>query len=532
MGCRVVSLGDVIQLEDSKRQPLSSRERDSRKGGYPYYGAQGIVDYLDDYTYEGDYLLVAEDGENLRSRKQPIANAAHGRFRVNNHAHVIAATKRCNLTYLRHLLNSMDVTAYVTGSTQPKLSQTSLLNMKVELPEIDKQDAIAAFLHCLDVKIATNSKLNGYLEELARAVYVSAMQEHADIASLCDLAEFNPETYSPKENWSAVSYIDTSALMLNDLAGLQHFNPAEEKLPTRARRKVSNGDILYSTVRPNQNHYGLLYSPEPHTLASTAFAVIRPNDTIMSPLVYLALTDVRITKTLQQLAETSTSTIPSIRPVDLERIAVLVPSDEYGSEIANQIGTTFKQIDCNKRENRKLAAFRDALLPKLMSDEIDVSKIDLTQLNSHLAECIQVINQSAIEPNLSPYLANQPFAGKFFVCCSKSVFGSIELFSIFFFSQFFNSLFEWPVKLFAICLHRVQDNLVLINRKQKRLISINELGDYRFRLTFEHESRFHRKGLHLIELQMKPQLMLAFKYMRNSGSNLLKKSRIGQQLKA
>ncbi len=163
MGYRVVSLGDVIKLEDSKRQPLSSRERDSRRGIYPYYGAQGIVDYLDDYTYEGDYLLVAEDGENLRSRKQPIANAAHGRFRVNNHAHVIAATKCCNLIYLRHLLNSMDIAAYVTGSTQPKLSQTSLLNMEVELPEIDKQDAIAAFLHCFDAKITANTKLNGYL---------------------------------------------------------------------------------------------------------------------------------------------------------------------------------------------------------------------------------------------------------------------------------------------------------------------------------------------------------------------------------
>ena len=162
MGYRVVSLGDVIQLEDSKRQPLSSRERGSRRGIYPYYGAQGIVDYLDDYTYEGDYLLVAEDGENLRSRKQPIANAAHGRFRVNNHAHVIAATKCCNLIYLRHLLNSMDIAAYVTGSTQPKLSQTSLLNMKVELPEIDRQDAIAAFLHCFDAKITANAKLNGY----------------------------------------------------------------------------------------------------------------------------------------------------------------------------------------------------------------------------------------------------------------------------------------------------------------------------------------------------------------------------------
>lgn len=274
---------------------------------------------------------------------------------------------------------------YTRGMKVFRVHPSDVSRIEVHLPSIEAQQQVVTVLDAIYSKQQTNAKLNGYLEELARAMYVSAMQEHADIASLCDLAEFNPETYSPKENWSAVSYIDTSALMLNDLAGLQHFNPAEEKLPTRARRKVSNGDILYSTVRPNQNHYGLLCSPEPHTLASTAFAVIRPNDTIMSPLVYLALTDARITKTLQQLAETSTSTIPSIRPVDLERIAVLVPSDEYGSEIADQIGTTFKQIDCNKRENRKLAAFRDALLPKLMSGEIDVSKIDLTQLNSHLA---------------------------------------------------------------------------------------------------------------------------------------------------
>ncbi len=163
MECRTVRIGDIVRLEDSKRQPLSSRDREDRKGDYPYYGAQGVVDYLDDYTYDGDYLLVAEDGENLRSRKQPIANAARGRFRVNNHAHVVAATERCNLIYLRYLLNSMDIAAYVTGSTQPKLSQTSLLNMNIELPEIEEQNTVAAYLDCFDTKIATNTKLNGYL---------------------------------------------------------------------------------------------------------------------------------------------------------------------------------------------------------------------------------------------------------------------------------------------------------------------------------------------------------------------------------
>ena len=307
----------------------------------------------------------------------------------SNDVLVFQPSQRCSADYLYWLLCDDAFFDYVMatskGTKMPRGDKSAIMSYAIPSNSEMAQRNIASILAPIQAKIEMNAKLNGYLEELARAMYVNAMQEHADSAALRDLAEFNPETYSPKENWSAVSYIDTSALMLNDLAGLQHFNLAEEKLPARARRKVSDGDILYSTVRPNQNHYGLLYGPVPHMLASTAFAVIRPNDTIMSPLVYLALTDARITKTLQQLAETSTSTIPSIRPVDLEQIAVLVPSDECGNEIAAQIGTAFKQIDCNKRENRKLAALRDALLPKLMSGEIDVSKVDLTQLNSHLA---------------------------------------------------------------------------------------------------------------------------------------------------
>lgn len=159
--------------------------------------------------------------------------------------------------------NFDNIAGLANGGAQQNLSAKVIRQIEINLPDLIKQRSIANFLDSFDSKIEANAKLNGYLEELARAMYVSVMQEHADIASLCDMAEFNPETYSPKENWSAVSYIDTSALTLNDLAGLQHFNPAEEKLPTRARRKVSDGDILYSTVRPNQNHYGLLYNPEP-----------------------------------------------------------------------------------------------------------------------------------------------------------------------------------------------------------------------------------------------------------------------------
>ena len=402
MGCKVtyIPLGELAKFE-SGGTPSKKEER-YWNGTIPWISAKTLVG---DAVCKGD-LFITKQGLDAGGKLAPkgsllLLTRGSGLFKriplaiaekdvaYNQDIKCIEATAEgISNRYLFYTLKALEpaISAMLetTGIGAGKLATDRLKPLRIHVLDEAARLRVTYIADCINSKLSLNTKLNGYLEELARAVYVSAMQEHADIASLCDLAEFNPETYSPKENWSAVSYIDTSALMLNDLAGLQHFNPAEEKLPTRARRKVSNGDILYSTVRPNQNHYGLLYSPEPHTLASTAFAVIRPNDTIMSPLVYLALTDARITKTLQQLAETSTSTIPSIRPVDLERIAVLVPSDEYGSEIADQIGTTFKQIDCNKRENRKLAAFRDALLPKLMSGEIDVSKIDLTQLNSHL----------------------------------------------------------------------------------------------------------------------------------------------------
>ena len=109
MGSKVL-LGDVIRLDASRRQPLSSRQREGRKGSYPYYGAQGVVDHLDDYTYDGTYLLVAEDGENLRSRKLPLANLVTGKFRVNNHAHVLSGTDKCDIRILGWLLNSMNLT--------------------------------------------------------------------------------------------------------------------------------------------------------------------------------------------------------------------------------------------------------------------------------------------------------------------------------------------------------------------------------------------------------------------------------------
>jgi type I restriction enzyme S subunit len=87
------TLGEIIDIFDSIRVPLNSHQRSERQGKYPYYGASGVIDAVDDYLFDGDYVLVAEDGENLNSRKLPVAFMARGRFWVNNHAHIIKGKK-------------------------------------------------------------------------------------------------------------------------------------------------------------------------------------------------------------------------------------------------------------------------------------------------------------------------------------------------------------------------------------------------------------------------------------------------------
>jgi type I restriction enzyme S subunit len=127
-------IGEVAEILDALRRPVKASER--QPGPYPYYGAQGIVDYVDGFLFDGEFVLVAEDGENLRSRKEKIALVARGKFWVNNHAHILRGTKRADTRYLYYAINAADISGYVTGSTIPKLSQGSLNQLRIPCPSI------------------------------------------------------------------------------------------------------------------------------------------------------------------------------------------------------------------------------------------------------------------------------------------------------------------------------------------------------------------------------------------------------------
>ena len=154
---------------DGKRRPV--KESDRRPGTFPYYGASGIVDRVDGYLFDGEYLLIAEDGENLRTRQTPIAFLATGKFWVNNHAHIVAGNERADTRFLMYALRHIGIDTYLTGAVMPKLTQGNLNRIEVRHPPIREQRAISGVLGALDDKIEQNRQTAQSLERLAQAIF-------------------------------------------------------------------------------------------------------------------------------------------------------------------------------------------------------------------------------------------------------------------------------------------------------------------------------------------------------------------------
>lgn len=142
-GWKWIPFKDAVNNLDGKRVPLSKAVRAKRQGSIPYYGATGIVDYVETHLFDGRYLLIGEDGANLLSRARPLSFIAEGKIWVNNHAHVLQPKEGVDIEYLCLYFNSLDLTEYVTGSAQPKLTQANMNKIPIPLCSPARQQEIA-----------------------------------------------------------------------------------------------------------------------------------------------------------------------------------------------------------------------------------------------------------------------------------------------------------------------------------------------------------------------------------------------------
>lgn len=186
---------------------------------------------------------------------------------------------------------------------------------------------------------------------------------------LGEICNTNQLSYTPKENWDYVYYLDTGNITQNRIDAIQYIDLKSEKLPSRAKRKVYFNSVIFSTVRPNQLHYGIIKKQPEHFLVSTGFTVIDVNPTVANAdYIYYYLTQREVIKHLQAIAEQSTSAYPSIKASDLQDLDIILPDIETQKKISSLLLSLDNRIVINTAINENLEQQAQAIFKSWFVD--------------------------------------------------------------------------------------------------------------------------------------------------------------------
>lgn len=297
--------------------------------------------------------------------------------------------------YLYYLLRweetQKKIASKATGTTVIGIKAAELRTVQLLIPPIRNQQLVAAILSSLDDKIELNNRMIANLEAQAQAIFKSWFVDFEPfqdgefeeselglipkgwrVGTVSEVADINAESIKSNESDDPIEYLDTSNITGGRIQEIQKFENLVAA-PSRARRRVVDGDIVYSTVRPNQLHYGMINNPSNQLLVSTGFAVVRCKENLISKYyVYLTLTQQSTVEYFQQLAETTTSTFPAIRSDDVGSLPIVIPLENVSKDYHDIVLSLYKDINSRYQQNSILQKLRDTLLPKLMSGEIEV----------------------------------------------------------------------------------------------------------------------------------------------------------------
>jgi type I restriction enzyme S subunit len=176
----VKPLEDVVEILDKFRVPVNSKERESRKGNIPYYGATGQTGWIDDYIFDEELVLLGEDGAPFLDHSKPSAYIIRGKAWVNNHAHVLRGKPGLNNRFLLHYLNQLNYTPYISGTTRAKLPQGPMKQIPIPIPPINYQlslvEAIDTQLSRLDETVATLEAIQAKLKQARASILKAAVE--------------------------------------------------------------------------------------------------------------------------------------------------------------------------------------------------------------------------------------------------------------------------------------------------------------------------------------------------------------------
>ena len=406
-GWEVKALRYLFQNLDYKRIPVAAKDRADMDKIYPYYGASGVIDYVESYIFSETLILVAEDGANLLSRSTPLAFIASGYYWVNNHAHILKPIMG-DIRFWMCVLQSFDYSPLVTGAAQPKLTADNLGTVKLPVPPIKEQLSIADFLDRqtarIDTLIAKRRALIEKLKEKRSALISrtvtrglppaaalaagldpypplkpSGVEWLGDVpvgwevkrlkysASVND--ESLPETTDPSFEFS---YVDISSV--DPVAGIVNTEEMVfEDAPSRARRIVREGDTIVSTVRTYLRAIAPIRACKSKLIVSTGFAVIRPR-TVDPDFLSYALQESGFVDTI--VARSVGVSYPAVNASEIATISIPLPSPFEQRAIANFLDRQTAKIDrmvsLEEAVIARMQEYRSALITAAVTGKIDV----------------------------------------------------------------------------------------------------------------------------------------------------------------
>ncbi|ADC66321.1 restriction modification system DNA specificity domain protein [Ferroglobus placidus DSM 10642] len=388
----VVKLGKVVEVWDKYRIPV--KEQDRKPGPYPYCGANGIIDYVDGYTHDGEFVLLAEDGGYFG----PFEKSAYimrGKFWANNHVHILKAiANKMTSEFLMFYLNFMDLRPFLTGSTRPKLTQTDMLRIPLPKPSLPEQKAIAEILSTVDRAIektdeiiakverlkkglmqellagrvrvkVENGKIRFYRETRFKDSEIGKVPEDWEVVKLGKVAEQRKEIVDPTEVDPVTPYV-----------GLEHVNSGETKLSNfgKAEEVVSSKyrfyirDILYGKLRP---YLDKAVISNINGVCSTDFIVMRTKRdyTIPDFLIYVLHTKRFIDYSTAGMTGTNH---PRTSWNWIAKFEFPLPPLQEQKAIAEILSTLDKKLELEKKEKERLERIKKGLMNVLLTGRVRV----------------------------------------------------------------------------------------------------------------------------------------------------------------
>lgn len=389
-------LDDIADIHNSKRKPLNSRERENMKGIYPYYGASGIFDYIDKYLFDGEYVLISEDGENLKSRTTPIAFKVNGKFWVNNHAHIVKGKEELINEFLVYYFANLNLNPFVTGAVQPKLNKENLLSIPIFIPKNKSiRNQFITTLKSLDDKIENNLSTNQTLEEIARTLFkewfinfnfpnADGERKHSEfgeipsnwkvsgIGEICYVQNGYAFKSSDFKELGEVGIVKIKNINGN-VVDIENTDFVENNVVQRLDKKfkVESGSLLIAMTGAEVGKIGLVPLTQKNLWLNQRVGMFKERIAFGNLFMYLLLSTDTYYAAIQNSALGSAQ--PNISSSAIESIRAIIPTADLIEQFGKIVSPMFEKILDNLAENETLKNTRDSLLPKLMSGGINVN---------------------------------------------------------------------------------------------------------------------------------------------------------------